>query len=88
MRRQFTFEIDSEPAEARDSIGEVDAQHDRLHAFDWQRFSDHGFGRFHQGEQRAVGTRLEELRARVIVRQPLDVLLHPREILQNATLLG
>ena len=88
MRRKFTFEIDGEPAEAWNSVGEVNAQDDRLHAFDRQGFPDHGFGRFHQGEQRAVGARLEELRARVIVRQPLDVLLHPREVLQNATLLG
>ena len=88
MRRQFTFEIDGEPAEARNSVGEVDAQDDRLHAFDRQGFSDHGFGRFHEGEQRAVGASLEELRARVVVRQPLDVLLHSREVLQDATLLG
>ena len=88
VRRQFAFEVDGEPAQARDSVRQVDAQHDRLHALDGQGLSDHGLGSLHQGEQRAVGARLEELRAGVVVGEPLHVLLHPGEVLEDAALFG
>jgi hypothetical protein len=88
LRWQLRFKVDGKPAQSRHPVGQIDAQHNGLHTLYWYGLPDHGLGCLHQGQDRAVWLCLEKLRARVIVGEASQVLLHPGQVLEHPALLG
>ena len=75
------LEVDGEPPEAGDTVGEADGEDDGLHALDGQRLPDHGLGGVHEGDHAGVRLDVKQLGAGVVVGQPTQVALQLLQVL-------